>query len=79
MASPSASIPTPTAPTASGGTPKPTPAQLRKPNFDSTRIIHHTDGSHTVYHETSDPAQTVSYARADLSGVHGGLDQHLGD
>jgi hypothetical protein len=78
MASPSVSIPIPTAPTASGGTPKPTPAQLRKPNFDSTRILHHGDGSHTVFHESSDPGQNVSYAKADLNGVHDGLDQHLG-
>ena len=77
MASPSVSIPTPTAQTASGGKPTPTPAQLRKPNFDSTRILHHSDGSHTVFHENSDPSQNVSYAKADLQGVKDGLDANV--
>ena len=72
MASPSVSIPTPTAPTASGGNP-----QSRKPNFDSTRIVHHDDGSHTVFHENSDPSRNVSYAVSDLAGVHAGLAEQL--
>jgi len=83
-------IPTPTFPTASGGTPKPMTAAgtipttkttasgttPQKPNF--TRIDHHFDGSHTVSHEYDDPAKNISYAKADLSGVNDGLDQHVG-
>jgi hypothetical protein len=65
--------------------PEEKPKGSKKPRFKRTVIDHHDNGSHTSRHEprmASDgekPGDEVSYASADLDGVHDGLEQHLGD
>jgi hypothetical protein len=64
-------IPTPSAPTATGGSPK-----AHKPLFTQTSIAHFPDGSHQITHSGSDG--DVRYARSDFDGLKAGLDEHLG-
>ena len=50
----------------------------KKHNFHRTVIEHHGDKSHTVRHEhRTDPSKSKSYAAADLSAVHDGMQDHL--
>ena len=52
----------------------------KKHSFRRTVIDHHTDGTHTMTHEhETDPKGNVTGAKADLMGVHGGLDENIGE
>jgi hypothetical protein len=48
------------------------------PKYHRTEIEHHLDGSHTVRHHRIDGGPHVSYAAADLDGIHDGLEDHIG-
>jgi hypothetical protein len=83
-------IPQPTAPTATGGKPRPETASGTTPTtkttaagttpqtplYDTTSVQHHGDGSHTTTHVGS--GGSVTYARPDFDGMMAGLQEHLG-
>jgi hypothetical protein len=55
-------------------------SKKKKHQFKRTIIDHHTDGSHTMTHEhESDPTKNITGAKADLDGVHDGLEENIGE